>query len=147
LGYTNYNLAVNATAFALNFGLNLVLIPQYSYVGAAIASAAAYLVTNILAIGVLKQKFNITPFSRHSLRVYIILPIFMIPLALSVSHFVSLTAIHLPIALVATGIVTLFVVVAVGGVQAEDSILLNYLEAKIGQEIPVARNYIPGDDV
>jgi hypothetical protein len=71
----------------------------------------------------------------------------MIPLALSVSHFVSLTAIHLPIALVATGIVTLFVVVAVGGVQAEDSILLNYLEAKIGQEIPVARNYIPGDDV
>lgn len=145
LGYTNYNLAINATAFALNFGLNLILIPQYSYLGAAVASAVAYLLTNLLAIGILKWQFDITPFSRHSLRVYVLLPTLLLPLGLGVSRVLTLSAVQLPVALVVVGIVTLVVVVVVGGVQSEDGVLLTYLEEKMNREIPVVRNYIPDD--
>jgi len=147
LGYTNYNLALNAAAFALNFILNLILIPRYSYFGAAVASAAAYFVTNILAIAVLKRQFDITPFSPHSLRVYVLLPTLLLPLGIGVSRVLTLSTVQLPVALVVVGIATLIVVVAVGGVQSEDSILVTYLEEKIGREIPVVRSYIPEEEV
>jgi len=147
LGYTKYNLGINATAFILNFGLNLVLIPRYSYVGAAVASASAYLATNILAIAFLKRQFDITPFSRYSLRVYALLPGVLLPVALAGSRFFSLTVFSLPVALVSVSIVSLIVVVAIGGVQAEDRILVSFVEEKIGREIPFVRKYIPESDI
>lgn len=146
LGYTNYNLVINATAFVLNFILNLVLIPRYSYFGAAVASATAYLITNIFAIAVLKWQFDITPFSRHSVRVYILLPTLLLPVALGISRVFTLSVLYLPVALVLIGLVSLIVVVGGGGVQAEDRILVTYLEEKTGREIPMVRKYIPGEE-
>jgi O-antigen/teichoic acid export membrane protein len=39
-GYQNYRLATRLCAALLNFGLNLILIPRYSWLGAAWASLA-----------------------------------------------------------------------------------------------------------
>lgn len=143
LGYPNYNLVINAIAFTINFVLNLLLIPRYSFFGAAVASVTAYLITNTLAIAVLKRQFDITPFSRHSLRVYVLLPLFLLPVPLGASRLFTLSVLSLPIVLVVVGIVSLIVVVAVGGVQAEDELVISLLEEKVGREIPFVRNYIP----
>lgn len=143
LGYTNYNLIINGTAFVFNFILNLILIPQYSYTGAAIASATAYFVTNLLAITVMKWKFDITPFSRQSVRVYALLPMILLPVGFGASQFITLSVLYLPIALVVIGIITLCLVVVIGGIQAEDNIIITYIEEKMDREIPIVKKYIP----
>lgn len=140
-------MGINASAFILNFGLNLILIPQFSYVGAAVASAVAYLATNTLAIGILRLKFGISPFSRHSIRVYGLLPLLLLPVGLGASRIFTLSVLSLPIALVLVGIASLIVVFLVGGIQTEDAILVSYIEEKIDREIPLVRNYIPDGDV
>jgi len=146
LGYPKYNLAINAVAFGLNLVLNLILIPRYSFFGAAVASATAYLITNVLAIVVLKRRFDITPFSRHSFRVYVLLPILLLPVSLGASRVFTLSVLSLLIALAGVGVVSLIVVVAVGGVQAEDVLLVSFLEEQLGREIPLVRKYIPENE-
>jgi O-antigen/teichoic acid export membrane protein len=47
---TKYVFVITITALLFNLGLNLLLIPRYSYVGSAIACFVAYLVKSIVAL-------------------------------------------------------------------------------------------------
>jgi O-antigen/teichoic acid export membrane protein len=65
-GYTKYILYNNVAALGLNIGLNIVLIPVYGIVGAAIATAGSTILTNLLMfIEVWKKEGVISiPFKR-----------------------------------------------------------------------------------
>ncbi|AOV94435.1 hypothetical protein AQV86_00745 [Nanohaloarchaea archaeon SG9] len=58
-GRTNYILYNNIAAVTLNVGLNIALIPIYGIMGAAIATAASTILTNILMFIELWKKENI----------------------------------------------------------------------------------------
>lgn len=143
LGLTRYLVVVNGSAFALNFLLNLLLIPVLGFVGAAVASSISIIAQNTVACGILKLKYDITPFSRWSVRTYVFLPVLLVPPAYLVSPLISVSVLSLFPVLVLVGLVTLGVVATVGGLQSEDRIVVEVVEERIGVRIPLVRQYIP----
>ena len=55
--------------------LNLWLIPSYGLKGAAIASFLAFFIYNSIKLGFVKQKFKMSPFSKQTLFVFLILAV------------------------------------------------------------------------
>ena len=66
-GRTAWNLVNVGVAFGLNIGLDLWLIPQHSYVGAAIGWAVAIVASNSLALSQIALSMKLHPFGRESL--------------------------------------------------------------------------------
>ncbi|AGN00967.1 membrane protein involved in the export of O-antigen and teichoic acid [Salinarchaeum sp. Harcht-Bsk1] len=146
LGVTSYLLVVNGAAFGINVVLNLWLIPEYGLVGAAVASAIAYGILNATACAILWRKYGITPFSRWSVRTFLVLPLTLLPPAYVVSQYVSLSIVTLLPWLVAVGLLSIAVVALTGCLQPEDEIVLEFLEQTTGVEIPLVRRFIPPEE-
>ncbi|ASJ05568.1 hypothetical protein A3L01_09410 [Thermococcus barossii] len=64
IGETHANLIGNFFAALANVALNILLIPVYGIEGAALATAASFIVANIFRSGWLYRKTGIHPFSR-----------------------------------------------------------------------------------
>ena len=143
LGYTKFIMISNSLIFVLNVALNLVLIPRFSYEGAAVASAVSYVTLNVLIYLVLRLKFEISPFSTWSLRTFLVLPALMIPPTWLLSHWVSLSVVTLPVFLVAAGLVSIAVVMLTGCLQPRDVIALEFFEKLAGRRLDVVRRHIP----
>lgn len=143
LGHTTHIMAVNSLAFALNISLNFVLIPVFGFIGAAVASAVSYGTINILAYLVLRSKSGITPFSRWSIRTFLVLPISLIPPVLFMSSRISLGATTLPFFLLGVAVMTILTVCLTGCLQPEDRFALEHIEGLSGVKIPYIRSYLP----
>lgn len=103
-GRSSWSLANTASAFALNVGLNLVLIPRLGLVGAALAWAAGLVWRNIPALVQVDRLLHLNPFGRG---VRLVAPVALLlwggtallarssgaplPLALAVSALLSCT--------------------------------------------------------
>lgn len=147
LGYTTYLLATTVGGFTLNVALNLLLIPTYGYPGAAVASAVTFVALNIVVYAFLELKFGISPFTRRSIRTFCVLPLTLFPPTLLVARHVSLTIVTLPVFLGATSLATVAVVSVTGCLQPEDRIPVQFLEDRLGVQIPIIRLFLPdGDD-
>ncbi|MFC5368777.1 oligosaccharide flippase family protein [Salinirubrum litoreum] len=146
LGFTKYVLLVNAISFGLNFVLNLLLIPDLARVGAAIGSATAYILGNVITLLILNRNFGISPFSRWSIRTFVALPVVMLPLAYLVSQNVEGTFPILAVFGITSAALTLVVLTLSGGLQPEDIIPVEYVETALGVRIPYIRRFIPEDD-
>ncbi|MDG5776838.1 flippase [Haloarculaceae archaeon H-GB1-1] len=154
LGATKFIMVSNAVAFVVNVVLNLVLIPRYGVVGAAVASTGSYVSLNLVVYGFLRRRFGISPFTRSSMKTYAALPLVLIPLGFALKR-VFPAAVHvgaLPgsvpvIAAFAAVLVvaTVTVVVIVGGLEPEDAILLDFVEDTVGVRVPFVRRFIPED--
>lgn len=59
----------------LTCALNIWLIPTYGIMGAAIATATASVLHNILRFGIIKWKLNMQPFNRETAKILLIIPI------------------------------------------------------------------------
>jgi O-antigen/teichoic acid export membrane protein len=68
IGRTRLLMYDNAVAAAVNVALNLVLIPRYSFLGAAVATTASYLVLTALFAHQLYAETGIHPLTRTLLR-------------------------------------------------------------------------------
>jgi O-antigen/teichoic acid export membrane protein len=143
LGLTTYLLVSNGLAFGVNVVANLALIPRYGLVGAAAASAASFFVMNLVVSAVLAVRYDISPFSPWSVRTYLILPIVLFPPAATLSQVLTLTAVTLLPFLVAVGLVTLAVVSLTGCLQPEDWIAVEFVEERVGLQVPLVRRYLP----
>lgn len=143
LGHTKYVFLSNVVGFVCNVALNLLLIPRFGMIGAAVASASSYLLLNCFVNGVLKLRFDISSFSGPVVRTVILLPLVLGPPAILVSNVVTLTVYTLPVALVVLGIATLAVVSVGGGLQAEDRVLVEFFEDLVGRPVPVVHRYLP----
>lgn len=142
-GHTIWVLVSNAAAFALNVGLNLVLIPRYGIDGAAVASTLSFFLLYSVVYVVLRIRFDITPFSKWSTRTFFVLPIALLPPTVLLSQQVSLTAVTLPVFLVATGFITIALAGTTGCLQPEDEIPIEVIESRLGVTVPFIRQYIP----
>lgn len=65
IGETRFVMVASVIVAVLNVGLNLVLIPVYSLLGAAVATATCYVVLNALYTGYLYRETGLVPFSRR----------------------------------------------------------------------------------
>ena len=70
-GKVRYVMSINIFAALLNLGLNLVLIPRYGALGAAIGTLTTLIIFNILKQGGLRFGTSINLFDRRYLRVYV----------------------------------------------------------------------------
>jgi O-antigen/teichoic acid export membrane protein len=145
LGYTNYILLANVCAFTLNIVLNLLLIPMYGFLGAAIASAAAYTLLNVVQYAVLRGLFRISPFSKWVRRTFVILPLTVLPAALAVSTVVSLSYVTLPLIPVLVGIASVALVAVTGCLQPQDKLPLELIEDALGISLPFIWWFVPSE--
>lgn len=143
-GLTKYILGVNAAAAILNIALNLMLIPSFGILGAAVASACSLIGLNGFALIILRHESEITPISRWTLRTFIVLPIVLIPLAYLFSQWIDLTFITLVPFLIGSGLATVILLGISGGFQPADELPIELAEQRLGIHIPFIRRCIPG---
>lgn len=68
LGKTRFDMYVNLSGAAVNVVLNVLLIPRYGVLGAAIATAATFLLTNAVVSTYLYLTLDVLPFTLSLLR-------------------------------------------------------------------------------
>jgi len=143
LGETSLILVSNVVAFALNLALNLLLIPLYGFMGAAVASAASYLALNAVVYLFLWRRFDITPFNRRSARAFVAIPVLLIPLGYAFRRSTSESLTALLAFVVVFSSLTVAVALAVRSLQAEDLVVIEFIESRTSVKIPLVRDYIP----
>ncbi|WP_266075804.1 flippase [Haladaptatus caseinilyticus] len=142
LGYTKSILRVDVLTLALNFALNVFLIPRHGFVGAAVASSGAYVLRNVAFNVVLQWKSGINPLSTYTARTYLVLPVVLFPIGILASNWLTLTAITLPVFLVLSGVLGLVAVALTGCLQPEDGAFVEFIEGAIGTEVPGIHRYV-----
>ncbi|WP_129116669.1 flippase [Halegenticoccus tardaugens] len=143
IGYTNFILVANLTGFVFNFLLNLVLIPRYSFMGAAFTSTLSSFLIHGIINGVLWKYCDITPISQANVRTAVLLPVCLLPPAAVLGQYVSLSAVTLLPFLVVVGLAGIGVLIAGGALQPEDKVIVEVVEERIGIKIPLVRRYLP----
>nr|WP_305794533.1 flippase [Halomarina rubra] len=143
LGDTKYLMITNSVAFIVNIAINLVLIPQYGFIGASIASAISYTTLNISANVVLWREYRITPFSRWLIRSLVAVCLVVSPIAIALSQWISLSLVTLPLFMAGIGVSSIIVAGLVDGLQADDRVVLEQIERYLGRQIPLVRRYLP----
>jgi O-antigen/teichoic acid export membrane protein len=143
LGDTRITMVVNLASFVVNIVLNLLLIPVYGVVGAALASVLSFLGLNGTIVLVLKWKYSITPFSKETIKTITLLPLSALPVSMGVRYSLGRNVVSLA-AVPVTAVSVAFVVLLVSGaLESEDLIALGIVEEKIGRQIPFIRQFIP----
>ncbi len=145
LGATTWIAAGNVFGLGLNVVVNVALIPRLGITGAALASVTSLLAVHVVICGILAVNYGITPLSAEAGRAYLGLPLIVLPWAVLLSPWVSVTALTALPVLVALGCLSLVVVALVGGLEPSDLVIVTLLEDTLGVTIPYVRRWIPGD--
>lgn len=125
---------------AVNIGLNLVLIPRYGVLGAAVATTVGYLVMDGLYLVQLHRSLAVHPLRGALLRPGLAAGLIWGLFALTTGTVLPRT---LPVAVVGTAVFFLLypvVVVAVGSVEQEDIDLVDAVEEQLGVDFGPIRN-------
>lgn len=139
MGYTRLIMLDNIGAAALNVVLNIVLIPQYSYLGAAVATVISYFLLNVAYSTQLYTRTKIHPFSTALLKPAAAALVSIGGIYLVVTAVVTVTLpIFIPLFLlflVIHGVVTL----RFGGIEREEVVLVLDLEDRLGVDLGPAK--------
>ncbi|WP_121742922.1 oligosaccharide flippase family protein [Natronorubrum halophilum] len=142
-GYTKFILITNVAAFIVNVVGNLVLIPLYGFIGAAIASAASYIALNILIYAFLSRNFDVRPFTETSIRAVVALPLVLLPFGFLFRSVVPTTALTICAFAIVVTVLTLGIVIASRSLETYDLVFVEFLEEIIQRRIPGIRQLIP----
>lgn len=143
LGRTKVIFLINGAALALNLGMNIVLIPQYGLVGAAVAYAISSITLNGTTVLALWRWFGITPFSSASARTFVVLPIVLIPPFFLLARTISLSILTMAALIVIIPLCSLVVYFAGGCAEGEDRIAVTMVEDKLGRSLPLVDRIFP----
>ena len=130
IGRTKTLAVVNAVTAGANIGLNLVLIPRYSYLGAAVATAVSYAGMNAIYTIVLYRDTGIQPFSRALVRPGVVLVGYVAVLYLSLTRIFAVTWVWFGVHLVAAGVGYVIIPLHFGAVQEEEVIIIKSIEER-----------------
>ena len=134
-GRTKFIAGVNATAAVLNVGLNLLLIPSYGTVGAAVATVASMVFINGSFTLEVYRQFGIHPFSRAMIRPAVIALGLIGAIYYIILEFLGITpVIALTMGVVFTAVYGL-VVLRFGGIESEEVMILNSAEERLGVDL------------
>ena len=70
--YFRYDLLLYVVRFIILLVANLILIPLYSYNGAALAMLISGMVYNLIKFGFIKQRMRLQPFGNHTVKVILL---------------------------------------------------------------------------
>ena len=145
LGATKFLLVSSIVASIINFVANLVLIPIYGFVGAATASAGSFIALNFVVYLFLRTQFKITPFNQRSIKAFVALPVVLLPIGFVVRVALNSSLLMIISFGVICGILTIGIVLIVGGIEEEDIALVEFIENYVNIRIPYIRRFIPGE--
>ncbi|WP_255190997.1 oligosaccharide flippase family protein [Natronobeatus ordinarius] len=143
VGATTWIAVGNVVGLTLNVVVNLLLIPRYGYVGAAVASVTSLIALHGVICAILAIRYDITPLSPAATRAYLSLPVVLLPAAVLLSPWLSVSILTLVPFLVVAGLASLAVVGLAGGLEPDDVVVLDLLEEAAGFEFPYVRHWIP----
>jgi O-antigen/teichoic acid export membrane protein len=143
LGDTTITMFVNLASFVVNIVLNILLIPTYGVIGAALASVLSFLALNSTIVLVLKWKYSITPFSKETIKTITLLPLTALPVSIGVRNALGRNVVSLAAVPVTAMSVAFVALLISGALESEDLIAVDIVEDKIGRQIPFIRQFIP----
>ncbi len=140
IGRTSLHVYDTAGVTALNIVLNLLLIPRFSYLGAAVATTVCYVVLNILYASQVYLETGIVPVSRRTLR----------PLAgLTIVSVAAYAISGVPTALwqylvlfVGYGVAVLAVIALLGGITDDELVLLENVEERLSLDLTAVKRIL-----
>ncbi|MCF2165497.1 flippase [Halobacterium salinarum] len=116
IGKTRSIMRINIVVGICNIILNLLLIPQYSFVGAAIATGSSYALMNVLYSWQLYQSIGISPISNYTSRTIVIISLLFLPFG--VIQYTIFTA-KIPTLLLGASLLVIYVVLLFSTVISE----------------------------
>jgi O-antigen/teichoic acid export membrane protein len=135
VGATKYIMYVDTATALLNVALNVVLIPRYSFLGAAAATAASYLFMNVLYSVQVYRETSAHPLTRSMVVPSAVSAVY----ATGVYLFVSLLVTVTPVVAILAGVVITAghgaIVLAFGGVEEEEVMLVLSFEERFGIDL------------
>lgn len=139
MGNTRLIMYDNIGAALLNLVLNLVLIPQYSYLGASVATVISYFLLNLAYSTQLYTRTGIHPFSPSLFKPAIAATASIGAIYLLVTSFVTVTLpVFIPLFALFLAIHA-FVTLRFGGIEREEVLLLLDLEERLGVDLGPAK--------
>lgn len=131
LGHSKLTMHINVATLLLNVALNLALIPQFGYNGAAFASLTSFIFFNVASIGFLYRQYEITPFSRHTVRTFVVVPTVFLPILYLVSQHIDPVVTHFVIIELLLYVNVVAIVWLTGCFQKEDKVFFDQVRYKI----------------
>ncbi len=121
----------NVLVAALNIVLNLLLIPQYSYLGAAVATTASYLLMNTIYLGFLYREVGIHPFRGSLLKPALAAGVLWVMFYWGIEMLITLTLPSFVLVQALYLLIYLVIILRFGGVEREEISLLNAFEKRM----------------
>lgn len=135
VGATRYIMYIDTATAALNVVLNIVLIPRYTFLGAAAATAVSYLFMNVLYTGQVYRETGAHPLNRSIVVPSVVSVLFASVVYLLVSRTTTVTP---GVAILAGVVITLghgVIVLAFGGIEKEEIMLVLSFEERFGIDL------------
>ena len=142
IGATKAVMWGNIIAATLNIATNILLIPKYGALGAAIATLVSFTSLNIVYSGVLYMKNGIHPFSFRTYIPMIGYAIVLTMIAMGSRAIIVDKRLMIGVYLIIGGIVYPFVIALTNGFEREDIMLVNALENKLGVDLGHLKNIV-----
>ncbi|MFC7202644.1 flippase [Haloferax namakaokahaiae] len=140
IGHTRFELYSGLSGVAVNFCLNILLIPAYGIAGAAVATVCGYAVYNLLELYLIYREIGISPFSIDILK-----PVIACTLVVWAfySHIqVDSKIVSIIVVGVTSAGVTVVSLVATKSIEETDLLLVDRLESRLGRELKRTRQIL-----
>ncbi len=141
-GETRLVMYDNTLVALVNVVLNLLLIPRYSFLGAAVATTGGYLLMNGLYVGQLYRRLGVHPVRRTLAAPVVGATLLWTGLTWTVGAVTAVTPVVFAGVLVTYGVCYPLVIVALGGVERAELRLLERVEERTGLSLSRARPLI-----
>lgn len=148
MGETRFIMWANAFVAVLNLVLNILLVPLLGIVGAAVASFASFVPLNLLYLYRLRREIAVSPITRQSLLPAAVCSLVLCAAALALHRsFGSVPPLSVLVTFAAASPIVLAVsILAFGGIQPEDVLIVNAAEQRLGVDLEpvksVARRFM-----
>ncbi len=111
-GHQNKELTTNGVAVLMNISLNIMLIPAFGVIGAAIATSFSHVVVNIIRFIIVYFIYAVQPFTKKLFGVFL-LAMAMVSLSLSLNLYFPFIYLQIVTAAISIGIILLFIYLVV----------------------------------
>jgi O-antigen/teichoic acid export membrane protein len=141
-GKTRFKMYTTISAALLNIVLNLLLIPSYSYIGAAIASSATIIFINIINTVKLYSISKIQPISQNLLKPILLSTLFVIPIYFLSQHFLTYNLWFLILLSIVLYLIYLPSILITKSLDKDDINMLIEIEKKTGLNVKRIKKFL-----
>ncbi|WP_266081606.1 flippase [Haladaptatus caseinilyticus] len=141
VGRSQLIMYANIIVASVNTVLNILLIPEFSFVGAAIATTIGYITMNSIYIIYLNKELGIHPFRAEVFRPGLIAIALWIGIYLTSQQLPLTPLVSMISSIILFGPLYAIVILRFGGVESEELALLRSLESKIGVDLNPLRKF------